>query len=811
MPSRRKTDSKKPQSLRERAEAALRQQHKALTPVAREDAPRLLHELEVHQIELQAQNEELRRALAELEESRDHFSNLYDFAPAGYFTLDQNAVIVEPNLRMASLLGVGRASLAGKGFTGFLAPESQDVFYHFWRGLGEGRNSQGCELSLRNAAGNQVAVSLMTMAPVHSGGEHSWRCVIVDITERKRAESELRASEQRLQSYLDHAADAIYVLDAASGRVLNANRRAAQMLGYSMDELLKLSAMDIETTHSPEEMLSQPWGLPGGRMQVDGVHRRKDASTVPVEIRMTSLAPSQPDAVLAIVSDISERKRAEQEREQETRRKDEFMALLGHELRNPLTAFSTAMELLQREGPPEERASLHEIAGRQIALMRRVLDDLLDLGRIAHGHFELTKESIDLAGFLQKVAAAIQPAVAERAQRLVLRLPSGNVAFVADRARLEQVAGNLLSNASKYTRQGGTIEFSGAREDNAIVLRCRDSGRGIPPEIQKKIFEPFMRGAATVDDYGQASLGIGLALVKQLTELHGGIVSVESAGSGAGSEFIVRLPLVVPAPAEPAAVQSKQGAQLAIVMVEDNPDVARVMKMALEQAGHQVSLFHDGPSALTAVRALAPDAVVLDIGLPAMDGYELLAKMKQEPRLRNTLFIGISGFKRRTSPAKPGLDFDYYLEKPVEIADVLALLARHPQPAGPLRVLLVEDNAAVAAMTAAVLTREGLVAHTVRTGREALDAAPSFEPQIVLCDMNLPDMYGRDVIRALRSTPAGRKAYAVIVSARSESELRAFTRHGKEMGVDEFVSKPITQEVAKRLARTVTSGTGFSL
>ncbi|HET9831110.1 MAG TPA: PAS domain S-box protein [Vicinamibacterales bacterium] len=492
-----------------------------------------------------------------------------------------------------------------------------------------------------------------------------------DITARKQAETALRESEQQLQSYIDQAGDGIYVLDGDTGRILNANTRAIQMTGYTREELLRLAAADIESDHDQLFIADSFERARNGVVVVEGRHRRKDGSTFPVEINITSLAPTPPHRILAIVRDASERKRQEQERADESRRKDEFLAFLGHELRNPLAAIHTAIQVISSGGSPKQREKMEEIISRQTALMRRLVDDLLEHERITHGHIELKLSRVDLAECLQRAAAAVQSTVDGRSQTLVLRLPSEPVQFMADGARLEQILGNLLTNASKYSRSGGTIELSGDRAGDFVVIRCADNGQGVPAEYQKKIFEPFARGLKTELGYGEASVGLGLALVKQLTELHGGTVSVESGGVGLGSEFIVRLPLVTPSPVEVPAPVPASGRPRSVVVVEDNPNVSAALQVALELAGHSVHVFADGPSTLAAVSTLKPDVLLIDIGLPGMDGYKLAAKLKEHPNTKDALSIAVSGFKQRDDV---GAEFAHYLSKPIDVPVLLALL-----------------------------------------------------------------------------------------------------------------------------------------
>jgi CheY-like chemotaxis protein/two-component sensor histidine kinase len=473
-----------------------------------------------------------------------------------------------------------------------------------------------------------------------------------------------------------------------------------------------------------------------------------------------------------------------------------------------LAAISTAVQLLSSGVTDEERVSLNGMMGRQVKLMQRLLDDLLDLSRITHGYIQLKKECIDLAKFLQHVTEVAQSTAAGRGQEMILRLPSEFVAFKADEARLEQIAINLLNNASKYTAQGGRIEFSGAREGSEVVLRCKDNGRGIPLEMQQKIFEPFTRVEPISDSCGEASLGIGLALVKRLVELHGGTISVESGGPGTGSEFLVRLPQE---PADqPAAPEMKPVPTLqrsrSVVLVEDNFDVAGTMVLALEQAGYRVVLFRDASSALAGLSDLKPHAILLDIGLPGMDGYELAAKLREKRNLRHALFVAISGLKRH-QPVQATEDFDHYFTKPVNLSSLLDVLDPAPAPVqatatttGPapqkttLRVLLIDDNVALSAAMAEVLKREGLEVRTALSGEEGLSLASDFRPQLILCDLNLPDLNGPEVIRRLRSNPATQQAYSVILTAMSEADVCSFNDEAKGMGVDEFIGKPLTLE-----------------
>jgi PAS domain S-box-containing protein len=368
-----------------------------------------------------------------------------------------------------------------------------------------------------------------------------------DIIRHAQAEAELN----RQAALLDLARNSIFVRDP-EGRITYWNDGAAQCYGWSKEEALGKVAQTLLQTQFPEP-LERILGIVQrtGHWEGELIHTCRDGRRVTMDSRWAI----QPDAdgkgfrILAINNDITERKRLEQERAEEAGRKDEFLAFLGHELRNPLAAIHTAIHVLSSDfapAPPALRAKMEAIIGKQTTLMRRLVDDLLELERITHGHIELKRERLDLAECLQRAIAAMQATVASRKQDLLLRLPSDPVQFMADGTRLDQIVGNLLSNASKYTPEGGRIELSGAKEASEVVVRCKDNGQGILPEYRQQIFKAFAPGRKTEYGHGEASLGLGLALVRQLTELHGGTISVESRGAGLGSEFTVRLPLVAP-------------------------------------------------------------------------------------------------------------------------------------------------------------------------------------------------------------------------------------------------------------------------
>ncbi len=378
-----------------------------------------------------------------------------------------------------------------------------------------------------------------------------------------------------------------------------------------------------------------------------------------------------------------ERARVEAERasllesaEAANRAKDEFMAMLGHELRNPLSPILTALQLMKLRG---DRASERErtVIERQVNHLTRLVDDLLDVSRIARGKVELKTEFVELAEVVASAIEVASPLIEARAHSLSVDVPRTGLGVHGDPARLGQVVSNLLTNAAKYTPPGGRIAISGGTDADDVVLRVRDTGIGIGADVLPRVFDVFVQGRQAIDR-AEGGLGLGLSIVRSLVERHGGRVSVTSDGPDLGSEFLVRLPTAqAPVPADDpvgphrttGAVAPIAGAR--ILIVDDNEDAVEMLAHALRIKGHQIHVAYDGPEALRIGAAARPDAALLDIGLPVMDGYELAARLKELPGLEGLRLIAVTGYgqdsdRRRTAAA----GFDHHLVKPINL-DVL--------------------------------------------------------------------------------------------------------------------------------------------
>jgi signal transduction histidine kinase/CheY-like chemotaxis protein len=371
------------------------------------------------------------------------------------------------------------------------------------------------------------------------------------------------------------------------------------------------------------------------------------------------------------------RKRMEQLADAD-RRKDEFLAMLGHELRNPLAPVTTALQLMRlHSDEPLRVARARETIERQVEHMTRLIDDLLDVSRITRGKIELRHEAVVLSSLVARAVEAARPVIDERGHRLTLDLPDEPVAVSGDPARLEQVLANLLNNAAKYTDVGGRIWVRAFVDAGQVTLSVKDNGAGLTPEMRDHVFDLFVQGPE-VRAYARGGLGIGLTLVRRLVEMHNGTVEVRSDGLGKGSEFIVRLPLGVVSQVAPSG--DANGAGLAalpmrrILVVDDNVDAAEALSELLRDFGHDVRAVHDGPSAIEQAAMHRPDIVLLDIGMPGFDGYEVARRMRTELGLKSTL-VALTGYgeaNHRRLSREAG--FDQHVTKPVDIRKLETLL-----------------------------------------------------------------------------------------------------------------------------------------
>jgi signal transduction histidine kinase/CheY-like chemotaxis protein len=538
--------------LRRRAEARLRARDRQGPPIeATEDVLRLIHELQVHQVELEMQNEELRRVRDELEASLARFSELYDFAPVGYVTLDAQSTILEINLVAATMLGRERARIIGQRFATWVTPATRPALGSL---LGALRVEQraSCDLALV-ADGKGPLYVHVDAVPEARGEAVEWRCraALTDVTEQKAAAA-LRESD---------------------------------------------------------------------------------------------------------------------------RRKSEFLAVLSHELRNPLAPISSAIHLLEHApGDGEQARRAKAVIERQTRHLTRLVDDLLDLTRITKGKVELKVELVDLRELVRQTRDDHRATFEERGVELRLDEPAGPVFVRGDPTRLAQVVGNLLHNAAKFTPRGGAAGLAVSTARGRAEIRVRDSGIGIDAGQLENLFEPFAQA-----DHGLArtrgGLGLGLSLLKGLVELHGGTVVASSCGAGRGSEFVVSLPLASRPPVAHAPAAVRKALPRSVVIIEDNHDAAVTLADLLALDGHKVEFALDGRSGVELVQRVRPDIVLCDIGLPDLSGYEVARALRADETLRGTRLVALSGYAQsedRERAREAG--FDAHLAKPPALEELNALL-----------------------------------------------------------------------------------------------------------------------------------------
>jgi PAS domain S-box-containing protein len=537
-------------------------------------------------------------------------------------------------------------------------------------------------------------------------GQTFWTCFARDITERQRAHeehnrliqekaarAEAERAEERLRAYVHKLQEQAHLLEMAhvlvrdpDDRIIFWNKGTTQMYGWTEEEALGRNSHELLRTIFPIP-LGQIEAEITARGQWEGelIHTRKDGTTLVVASHWAAHADPQgaPGAVLEVNNDVTELKRLQEALRQSDRRKDEFLAMLAHELRNPLAPILNALHIMRLgRNNPAAIEDARSIVERQVRHMVRLIDDLLDLSRITRGKIQLRKQPVDLAQVIQHAVESSRPAINAAGHQLQVTLPKEPVVFEADPTRLSQVLLNLLNNAAKYTEPGGRIAITARQDDDELVIAVRDTGVGIPTEMLPNIFEMFAQADRSLER-SQGGLGIGLSLVRGLVRLHGGTVTARSEGPGKGSEFVIRLPLhqvegmiaAAPVAREPALPRAPRVPRRVLV-IDDNVDGARTLEKLLKMLGHQVAVTHDGGSGLAEARGFKPDIVILDIGLPGMNGYEVARMMRKIPGLREVLLVAMTGWGKDEDRRKAmEAGFNAHLVKPVELQDLEALLS----------------------------------------------------------------------------------------------------------------------------------------
>jgi two-component system CheB/CheR fusion protein len=527
---------------------------------------------------------------------------------------------------------------------------------------------------------------------------------LVDIDEIKRSTLQVKRALDYAEAIVDSVRQPLAVLD---------DRLEVRRANQAFFRAFRLSPAEV--VGRPIAELGSPWADPGFAESLrpvlaEGRPVKDRELTAPFALigrRTFQYSAGSVDwkgtgtpMILLAMEDITDRKReidrdrmllreltARVEAERANRKKDEFLAMLAHELRNPLAPVLNALLVLRSPGSsPSDLDWATQIMERQVRHMARLIDDLLDVSRVMRGTIELRRERVDLGRVVRHVVDHARPFLGSRRHELTVSIPPGPIPMQADPVRLEQILTNLLHNAAKYTPEGGQIGLSVAREGGELVIRIKDNGIGIAPDQLPEVFELFMQADRSLDR-SLGGLGIGLTLVKTLVELHGGSIEAISEGPGRGSEFVVRLPAAEQAEQEAPEAEGDgdgegDGAPTCprrILIVDDSPDAIRTLEVLLSRLGHEIRSAADGPAALEAVGAFSPDLVILDLGLPGMDGFEVARRLRADPKASGLTIVALSGYgqeddRRRCREA----GFDDHAVKPVDLDRLRELLlVRH--------------------------------------------------------------------------------------------------------------------------------------
>ena len=526
-------------------------------------------------------------------------------------------------------------------------------------------------------------------------GAESILLAIEDNTDHRRAEAAMQDSEVRYRRLFETAKDGILILDADTGKVIDANPFMTTLLGYSHDEFLGKELWEIGLFRDVEESRAAYREL-----QTKGYLRYEDlplesrsGHKVEVEFVSNVYAEDHHQVVQCNIRDITERSRLQRLTEEQSaaladldRRKDEFLAMLSHELRNPLAPILNAALLLRLHSNRNrlqgiEAPLLHQSASiieRQVGQLARIVDELLEISRITTGRIQLHQELIAVDVVVEDAVATVRSLIDQRKHGLTVSLSPQVIWLHADAARLEQVLVNLLTNAAKYTDEGGHVWLTVQQEGEEVVLRVRDTGVGIAPEILPRIFDLFTQAERSLDR-SQGGLGIGLALVQRLVEMHGGSVTASSV-LGQGSEFVVRLPVVSPPqPQEsspPIETAQPTGPSLRVLVVDDNVDTVTTLALLVQESGHDVRTVYDGSSVLETALDYRPNVVLLDIGLPGLNGFEVAKQLRRQPALQNVVLVAMTGYGQESDRQRSQeAGFDHHLVKPGDFGKVLQILA----------------------------------------------------------------------------------------------------------------------------------------
>jgi PAS domain S-box-containing protein len=498
----------------------------------------------------------------------------------------------------------------------------------------------------------------------------------------------LQASEIRYRRLFETARDGILLLDATTMTIIDANPFMTELLEYAHAEFVGKELWQIglfkdkDASQVAAKELQEKKYLRYENLPLETKNGKK------AEVEFVSNVYNEGDqqVVQCNIRDISDRVRLERELKDHAdeltelhRRKDEFLAMMSHEIRNPLSPIMNSIQLLslhqENENPIQQKA--RTVIERQVAQLKVIVDDLLEVSRITTGKIRLNRETIDLRNVVNGAVESANPFIIKQNHKLTVTMPATPIWLYADSIRLEQVIVNLLNNASKYTEPGGFIWLTVQEQEDKVimaVMRVRDTGVGIAQDLLPTIFDPFMQAKRSLAR-SEGGLGVGLTIVKRLVELHDGTIEVSSV-LGVGSEFVIELPLAAEPKVEPGKKDQVPNRPLRVLVVDDNHDAADTLMMLLQSVDHDVKVIHDGASTLSTALEYLPDAILLDIGLPGMDGYEVAKALRATPLFSKIVLVAVTGYSQKPD-IQFSLDagFDHHLSKPANFSRLQEILA----------------------------------------------------------------------------------------------------------------------------------------
>jgi hypothetical protein len=625
-----------------------------------------------------------------LSQSEERFRHLVEgVTDYAIFMLDVNGIVASWNSGAQAIKGYRADEAIGSHFSRFYPKDAIDrkwPEYELEQAREHGRfEDEGWRV--RKDGTRIWANVVITALRGPNGSLTGYSKVTRDLTERRAQEQSLKESEERFRLMVESVQEyAIFMLNP-DGLVMSWNKGAQRIKGYTADEIIGQSFTRFYTREDIEA--GRPWqtlqaARARGSVHDEALRVRKDGSYFLADVTLTALYDGSGAmyGFAKVTRDLTLEKRIET-LETEGRRINEFLAMLAHELRNPLAPIRTAVKLMEMDSISEEkRAWCRNVIERQATHLTRLVDDLLDVSRITRGKVVMHKEPVELAAVINRSVEASLPLIETRKQNLKLHLPEQPVQLDGDLTRLVQVFSNLLNNAAKYTPEGGAIDVNASVEGSSAVIRVRDNGIGMPADLLHTAFDLFQQGDRGLDR-SEGGLGIGLTLVESIVTMHGGTVEALSDGIGYGSEFVVRLPVLslkeALAPVATGSGIPQPGASrpLRILVVDDNRDAAETMAMLVEAIGHQAHMAHEGCSAADEARRYKPDLVLLDIGLPGMNGFEVAQQFKGLDELRHIRLVAATGYgqeqdKQRAREA----GFDDFLVKPISFEQLQGLIGK---------------------------------------------------------------------------------------------------------------------------------------